>query len=80
MRSMVDQKIIEKDVMRGAVASWLRNLEWQFGLCAMSLLGVICLAARLGDCVCARTSNQDQVEVVRASQPIRHPGMVWGTA
>ena len=28
---MVDQKIIEKDVMRGAVASWLKNLEWQFG-------------------------------------------------
>ena len=41
--------------------------------------GLICLAARLGDCVCARTCNQNQVEVVRASQPIRHPGIVQGT-
>ena len=33
-------------------------------------------AARLGDSVRARPSNQVQVEVIRASQPIWRPGIV----
>ena len=69
-----------EDVMRGAVAIWLKHLEWHFGfVCNLTALVVlICLAAHLGDCVGARTSNQDQVEVIRASQPTRHPGIVCG--
>ena len=74
---MVDQKIIEKDVMRGAVASWLKNLEWQFlGFVRNRLHSVMvsCIPhRRLHSC---STVNQDQVEVIRASQPIRRPGIV----
>ena len=64
MRSMVDQKIRE-DVMRGAVASWLKKFRVVFlGFVRNRLHSVMVSRIphrRLHSC---STDNQDQVEVI----------------
>ena len=52
--------------MIGNVGVRAQSTEFGFGLGAV----------HIGDSIRARPVNQDQVEVIRASQPIRHPGIV----